>query len=284
MSKLLFDKLTEKLQDEYKIALLHITNKLDSDEKETLRFYYSRHIPQNATGWLNVMHSLENTSIISWIDVRSLQDSLKAIRRLDLAETLSVFEIKRDLAILLDLYAREILGMETSGRFPTAQLVAGYLVKVTTELVNGPFKRQKLTSLMESTKKIEKVLISFEMELNSKSWDPWSKFTFLVIITGEIVARVATKEELCRKLCATELCLRGADELCSRMMKLKGKWEDFCNYVEERHNVVNHNCSAIDSTNFSTHRLTAEVVQQLEETKFFNTSMAIKEQNIQIQN
>ena len=62
------------------------------------------------------------------------------------------------------------------------------------------------------------------MELNSKSWDPWSKLTFLVIVTGEIVARVATKDELCRKLCATELCLRGADELCSRMMKLKGKW------------------------------------------------------------
>lgn len=40
---------------------------------------------------------------------------------------------------------------------------------------------------MELMKKIEKVFISFEMELNSKLWDLWSKLIFLVIVIGEIV-------------------------------------------------------------------------------------------------
>ena len=227
MPKQTFDKVTNELKQAYNAVLLRIAHELDKDQQEELRFYYSRFIRGETSGTLNILRSLKNAGEISWIDTCSLKDSLKIIGRLDLVDTLTTFEIKRDLAILLDLYATKREGSEMCFRLSSVEALAEYLVKITTHLFRDTrFDKQSLTSLMESGRSVTKVLNDFEMEIERKLSDPWSKLTLLVIIAGEIIAEALINIEHChdgRKPEASKLCLTAADKLCPGMKKL-GSW------------------------------------------------------------
>ena len=219
-----FNKLISELQQAYTAVLLQIVHDLEKDQQEELRFCYRRFIRGETSGTLNILHSLENAGRISWIDMCSLKENLSTIGRLDLVDALTAFEIKRDLAILLGLYATKRQGSEMGSRRSSVEVLAEYLVKITTDLFRDTrFDKQSLTSLMESGKSVTKVLNNFEVEIERRLSNPWSKLTLLVVISGEVITKASTNIEHChdgRKPEASNLCLIAADKLCSRMKKL----------------------------------------------------------------
>ena len=107
----------------------------------------------------------------------------------------------------------------------SAEKVARYLVKVMTEMVQDRFDvSNAVRSLLKSSKSVRKVLVDFEEEIEHELTDPWSKLTFLVAISGEVIAEALVNEQHRQRPEALRLCVRTvAEELCSRMMKL-GVW------------------------------------------------------------
>lgn len=272
-SRQTFDKLTDELQRIYKAFLLQIVHKLENHQKEELRFYCTEFISTGDTEVLNILRSLQNAGEISWEDVSYLKEALRAVQRLDLVKTLTAFEVKRDLTILLDFYAKRRQGSELFCRpaFEKVEKMAGYLAIVMTEMARDRFDVSNADSLLvEPRKGIRKVLVDFEEEIKRELSDPWSKLTSLVVITGEIVAVALANEEFCREPEVLKLCSTAADELYSRMIKL-GSWEDFCNHVEERYNQVyrQQNPISADASSFMSKKKIADVVQQLKESSFF---------------
>ena len=132
----------EDLQRAFKAVLLQIVHSLEKDQQEELSFLFDEFIsttkPDDA---LNIMSSLENAGKISWSDVSFLKEGLEQVKRLDLVKKLTAFEVKRNLIVLLDFYARKRQEMESccqSVRDPVGR-VAGYLLKITREVLQDGF-------------------------------------------------------------------------------------------------------------------------------------------------
>ena len=213
---------TNKLRRDYAAVLLEITHKLKIDNQEELRFYYGKNVMKGDTGALNILYSLEDAGKISWEDVRFLKEGLRVVNRLDLVKILTEFEMKRDLTVFLDMYARKRQGLELSCRSTSVEQAAACLVKIMT---GGIARDNNIASLMEPRKSIKEVLGDFEEEIEHRRLDPWNKLTLLVVIAGEIVAEALVNEEHRRKTEVMELCTSAADELCHRMLQLKlGSW------------------------------------------------------------
>ena len=221
MSSQTLNTITDELQQAYKAVLLQIVHGLEKHQQEELRFYYNRFIPGETTGTLDILCSLENAAIVSWMNVSSLKKSMCVIGRNDLAKTLTAYEIQRNLNFFLDVYASKRRRSE-SQCYPSRSVewVAGRLVKATTERID-----QAVRSLMESRENIQEVLNGFEEEIERELSDPWNKLTLLVIITGEATAEALMANEEGRpKPEVLKFCFTAAiDKLCSRMMEL-GRW------------------------------------------------------------
>lgn len=215
--------ITDELRRSYKAVLLQIARNLEKDQKEDLRFYFDGTTPTEPCGFLNFLRSLEYAVKISWSDLSLLKEGLCAIGRLDLEETLTAFEIKRDLITFFCSYARKRQELELFCRpaLESAEKVAGYLVKVMTEMVQDRFDvSNAVRSLLESSKSVRKVLVDFEEEIEHEPTDAWSKLTSLVAISGEVIAEALVNEQHHQW---PKLCFTVAEELCSRMMRL-GFW------------------------------------------------------------
>ena len=226
MSSQTNNTITDELQLAFNTVLLQIVHNLEKEEQEELRFYYNGIINKGEPGPLSIPRSLENAGKISWKDVRFLMKGLRGVRRLDLAEILTEYEIKRDLTVLLYFYATKRQGSEVNYRsaFESVENVARYLLNMT-EIVPDQFDvSNAVRSLMGSTKGIQQVLVDFEEEGERELSDPWSKLTLLVVISGEIIAVALANEGQCWKPeVLTELLFTLADQLCFRMFKL-GSW------------------------------------------------------------
>ena len=225
-SRQTFDKLTDKLKRAYAAALLQIAHNLEKEQQDELRFYFTGLITRGETGAFNILGSLENAGEISWEDVSYLKEALRVVQRLDLAKTLTSFEVKRDLTILLDFYANRRQGSELfcPPAFEKVEKMAGYLAIVMTEMARDRFDVGNAVSLLvEPRKGIRKVLVDFEEEIKCELSDPWSKLTSLVVIAGEIVSAALANEEFRREPEVLKLCSTAAEELYSRMIKL-GSW------------------------------------------------------------
>ena len=219
------DELTDELQQPYNASLLHIVHNLETDQLKELYFYFTGRISEQTTGYLHILRSLENDGKFSWLDLRSLKEALSVIHRRDLAKSLTKFEIKRDLVILLDFYARMRRGSESRSRSSSVELVAGYLVNLMSEIARDGFDVTNVRSLTEtdSRKGITEVLIAFEAEINREMSDPWRRLICLVVIAGEMVGEVLENKELhCRETKVPKLCSMAADMLSTRVIKLGG--------------------------------------------------------------
>ena len=222
MSSQTLDTITNELRRAYKAVLLKIAHNLEINQQEGLRFYYDEIIKKGDTEALKILRSLEFAGKISWEDVSFIKERLNLVKRLDLVERLTAFEIKSNLILLLDLYARKRNKSEASRRFSSSvEMVSGYLVKLTTEAVLNGFDFNNIRSLVESRRGIKEVLVEFENE--SELTQPWSKLTLLVVIAGEIISEALSTEEHRRKLDVMKLCSIAADELYFRMIKI-GSW------------------------------------------------------------
>ena len=216
-----------ELQKAYKAELLRIVDNLNDEHLQKLQFYYGGLIPRGIDGALNILRSLEDVGEISWTDVSSLKEGLRAIQRLDLIEILTAFETQRDLNLFLVDYARERQGSE-SRCYESAsaiELLAKHLVKETTRIFTDGLRGSKVTSLIKSRRNVQEVLFDFEEQIEKKRiHNPWRKLSFLVVIAGEVVAEVfmmsAIDEErqtdpkevlrICFKFCHTRLMKLGS--------------------------------------------------------------------------
>ena len=230
MSSQTYNSLTDKLRRSYASVLIQISGSLRKDQLDELVFYWAGLTTEKDSRALDILRSLENTGKISWEDVSFLKEGLRAVKREDLCKCLTVFEIKRDLSILLNLYARKRNGTERScgHALHPAKKVVDYLSIVMNQIEGGHYDDDiAVGSLVESTKKIRKVLVAFEKEVERELMDPWSRLTLLVVIAGESVASALAKDETqyydMNETLIVKLCCNGAEELCSRMIRM-GTW------------------------------------------------------------
>ena len=177
-----------RLRKTYFSILLNLSHNLTIKQEGELCFYWTGRIIEDDSGILGIFRSLENAGKISWEDVSFLKEGLLAVRREDLCRTLTLFEIERDLIILLDLYARKKCGEDCGHAFHSVERVAEILVLLTTYDAGIAVE-----SLVKSTKKLRKVLIAFEEVVERELMDPWSRLTLHIVIAGEIVAVALAK-------------------------------------------------------------------------------------------
>ena len=217
----------EKLQRAFKAVLLQIVHSLETDQREELSFLFNEFIsttkPDDA---LNIMSSLENAGKISWSDVSFLKEGLEEVKRLDLVEKLTVFEVKRNLIVLLDFYARKRQEMESCCQSvpDPVERVAGYLLKITREVFEDGFDvSERVRSLLvESREDIKNLLLVLKDKCDQKLSDPWSKLTLCIVISGEIVVALANHEEPQQQE-VMKLLSTAAEDLCSRILEV-GNW------------------------------------------------------------
>ena len=115
---------------------------------------------------MGVFRSLENAGKISWEEVSFLKEGLLAVRREDLCKTLTLFQIKKDLIILLDLYARKKCRENCGHAFNSVGKVADILVMLTTYDAGIVVE-----SLVKSTKNLGKVPIAFKEVVEQELMD-----------------------------------------------------------------------------------------------------------------
>ena len=218
------DKLSLKLKQAYNAALLQVFDDLETEQRAKLYYYFTSRISRRTPETLHILRALEDAGNFSWLDVSSMKEALTAIGRIDLVKSkLTAYEIKRDLTILLDFYARMRQDIESRSLSPSVELVAGCLLNLMTAIVRDGFDVNNVRSLTKPTKGIRKVLLDWEMIIERKLSDPWQRLTILALIAGEMIAEVLANEDLRRTPEVPEIFSTMADVLCSRIMKL-GRW------------------------------------------------------------
>lgn len=226
------DLIEDELRHIYNATLLQIAQKLPKDQQEDLQFLCTHKINSETTtviNTLNIFIKLEHIEKISWENVRFLKKILTQLFRLDLEETLTKYEIKRDLALLLALYASKRQGCRnTYKRFSTSvEKICDLLLNVTNEISRTPTTdadKLDLTFIRSvlAEEDIKQVLVEFEQEIESKfTSDSWSKLTMFVVIAGELVFEALAHGE---KQDVMNICFITVDKICCRMQELRGGW------------------------------------------------------------
>ena len=175
----------------------------------------------STTSVMLIFRRLEHERLISWKDVNYLKYLMRRIRRLDIEETLTEYEVKRDLTILLDFYARKRQGLDFTCCSHNVRRVAGYLTRLM-DMVEDNIDIVNIITSVNSSKEIRNALVNFEEEIDCREQTfSWNEFMMLVVIAGELLAIASASEE--RSEPVMELCSTAADELCPRMIEL-GSW------------------------------------------------------------
>ena len=222
----------DELRHLYDATLLQIAQKLPKDQQEELQFLCTHKINSETTTvteTLNIFIKLEHIGKISWENVRFLKKILTQLFRLDLEENLTKYEIKRDLALLLALYASKRQGCRnTYQRFSTSvEKLSDLLLNVTNEISRTATSDEDKLDLtfMRSVlaeEDIKQVLVEVEQEIERKfTSDSWSKLTMFVVIAGELVFEALANGE---KQDVMNICFITVDKICCRMQELRGGW------------------------------------------------------------
>ena len=186
-----------------------------------LLYYCNGIIPKQLTDTIEIFRSLEYKGMISWEDVIVIKEAMHGIKRYDIVKELTEYEVKRDLTLLLDYYARKILNLDLKCSSVYVKRTVGHLVRLM-EVARDKVDMTSLSLTVETSKDIRKALVEFEDEIDCREQSfSWNEFIMLVVIAGEIIAVAFNNEELQEPV--VDLCSTAADELCSRMTKL-GSW------------------------------------------------------------
>ena len=92
---------------------------------------------------------------------------MRKIRRFDIEREVTEFEIKRDLKILLDFYARKRQGQDLSCCSQNVRRVAGYLTKLT-DKARDRVDITNIISSVKSSKDIRNVLVELEEKMDCR--------------------------------------------------------------------------------------------------------------------
>lgn len=215
--------MTDKLLQDYNSVLLHISFKLDEDNRKNLLHYCNGLILKQVTDSIDILRSLEYNGKISWEDVNLVKEAMSKINRFDIVKEVTEYEYKRDLTLLLDYYARKILNLDLHCCSVSVKRMVGRLVRLVELARDKVDSFSSIILTVESSRDIRKALVDFEDDIDCREQPfSWNEFTVLVVIAGEIIA-VAYKNEELQESAVIDLCSTAADELCSRMTEL-GSW------------------------------------------------------------
>ena len=227
MSTFNLDAMTEKHKLGYRSALLQISHKLKKYQTEELLFYYDEVIKKEDTEPLALFRSLEYAEKLSWKDVSFLKEGLLVVQRLDLANFLTEFEVKRNFAVLLDLYGKIRQSSQWSySSFESMGKVANHLTFLMGAICENEYEvSDTIKKFMEAGKEFKSVLSELQEETERELSEPWSKLTLLFLVSGELIAANMIKEaEHGGKPNAPDLCFTAAEKLSSRMFNLGMNW------------------------------------------------------------
>ena len=226
MSTLNLDAMTEKLELEYRSALLQISYELEKVQTKALLFYYDKVIEEDNEP-LALFRSLEYAGKLSWKDVSFLKEGLLKVRRFDLVKDLTEFEVNRNFALLLDLYGKMRQSSQWSySSFESMVKVANHLTFLMRAISEDEYDvSDTINKFMEAGKEFKSVLNDLEEETERQLSEPWSKLTLLFLVSGELITSNMLKEaEHGGKPNAPDLCFTAAKKLSSRMFNLGMNW------------------------------------------------------------
>ena len=209
--------ITDELRQDFKALLIKIFSDLEKEKVDALRFYYDKDIPKNICGKFNFLTALEDAGKISWTNVSSLKKVLSAIGREVLGDALEQFEIKRNVALLLDAFVRIRKGIPRQNLFENIEAIAWYLAKLT----DCELDKSNVRSLRKSKKNIEEVMIFSEEQIRETNLSkPWTiRLALLIVIAGELLSETETNNEEFADP-DPESVIRCSAEICSRMTSL----------------------------------------------------------------
>ena len=195
------------------ILLIKIFSDLEKEKIDALRFYYEEDICET----FGFLTALLDAGKISWINVSSLKKVLSAIRREVLRDALEEFEIKRNVALLLDAFVRIRKGIPRQDLSENIETIAGYLANLT----DCALDKSKVRSLRKSKKNIEEVMILLEERIRETSLSkPWTyRLALLIVAAGEVLSETEIQNEEFTDLLPEEVA-RCSAEICSRVASL----------------------------------------------------------------
>lgn len=252
----------ENLKFDYRAVLVQIARDLNGEQRKQLFFLCG--VPRRGLDVWALLTSLEHSAKISWIDVSFLKKCLHSIGREDLVVALTEFEMKRELSILLNFYVKEKNGLHPF--CPSSATAAAFHLVRLMERFPG---REDLTGLMRSSdKKAEDLWLQFLSATPRTTRMTLGKFTMLVAIAGEIIAKISL-DHYTRSSdeAIMEMCITLADKLSGILVKL-GCWEDFCTDVMKRaQQICGQDVSIPPFSGFR--KQVTNTIQELEKSIFF---------------
>ncbi|XP_068694547.1 uncharacterized protein [Montipora capricornis] len=256
--------LADELRQEYKVVLIKINNDLTEREREDLWFYFAdRYDAENIPR--NPLSSLQLTGKIPWTDVGSLKEALRAIQRDKLASDLEEYEMKRDLAFVLDTYAKNRQGLNQKESCLSAESMIEHVAEYLAKIADGVLDKDTVKSLRKSRKNLRDLMNDLETGIDDKLSNAWSKLALLIVIVGEVIAETeTTKEEFGQK---PKVLKSFSTEICSRM-KRQVSMEEFCQHVKQRFNEVYNDHDSNGNTT-SSKKIVVDAVDQFMKTPFF---------------
>ncbi|XP_067016577.1 uncharacterized protein [Acropora muricata] len=222
---------TDDLRQDFMALLIKNFSDLEKEKEDALRLFYNdKDIPKNICGTFNFLTALEDAGKISWTNVSSLKKILNAIRREVLVDALEEFEIKRNVALLLDAFVRIRKDIPRQNLFENIEVIAGYLAKSTDDAMD----KSKVRSLRKSKKNIDEVIIVLKEQIETNFSETWTnRLALLTVIAGELLCETEPKyEEFASPLPEAVMCC--SSEICSRVTSLD-EWvrpTNRCSYLK----------------------------------------------------
>ena len=209
--------LIAEIRQDFKALLIKIFSDLEKEKTDSLMFYYD--IPKDICETFGFLTALEDAGKISWTNFGSLKKGLSAIRREVLGDALEEFEIKRNIALLLDAFVRIRKDIPRQNLFENIEAIAGYLAN----LPDCVLDKSKIRSLRKSKKNIEEVMIFLEEQIRETNLSKpctWTKRLALrTVVAGELLSETETKNEEFTYVLPEEVT-RCSAEICSSMTSL----------------------------------------------------------------
>lgn len=215
------NSITDELRQDFALFLIKNFKHAGQATEDSLRFFFKRKdIPKNICGVLNFFGALEDVGEISWKDVSSLKTWLSSDEREVLFDDLEAFEIKRNVALLLDAFVKIRKGIPRQNLSKAIEAIALYLAN----LIDCELDKSKVRLLRKSTTNIEEVVISLEEPIRetslSEHWRPNYRLLLLIVAAGEVLSETETNNEEFQGPLPEDV-IRCSAEICSSITSLE---------------------------------------------------------------
>ena len=205
------------LRQHFKGPLIKIFCDLEKEEVDVLRFYYE----EDTCETFKFLTALKRAKKISWANTSSLKMALSIIEREDLVDALEEFEIKRNVALLLDAFVKIRKGIPRQNLSENIEAIAWYLANST----DCALDKSKVRLLRKSKTNIEEVMICLEEKIRetslSKHWSkrPNYRLALLIVAAGELLSETETNNEEFEDPLPEDV-IQCSAEICSSMTSL----------------------------------------------------------------